>query len=298
MSAQIIDGKKIASEIKSELKPRIEALTQKGATPFLTAVLVGNDPASEQYVRMKAKACSRIGIKSKVINMPENTPEDELLELVGELNNDTEVHGILVQLPLPEHIDQLKINLAMRTDKDVDGFHPVNLGRLMLGKPLFSPATPLGILELLNRSGNNPGGKHTVVLGRGDLVGRPFSVLASLKEINANSTVTICHSGTKNIGDYIKQADILICAMGRPEMITGEMLKPGVVIIDAGTSAVDDPSAKKGYRIAGDVHFESAKEVAGFITPVPGGVGPMTIAMLLSNTVDAAERLAENHDGS
>jgi len=291
MSAIIIDGKKIASEVKGELEGRIGKLREKNIFPYLVAILVGENPASVQYVNMKAKACTKIGIKSRVISFPEKLGEGELLELIEELNADKLVHGILVQLPLPNQIDQLKINLAVDVSKDVDGFHPENLGRLLLGKPNFIPATPLGILELLSRSGNSPIGKHTVVLGRGDLVGRPFSVLVSLKDKRANSTVTLCHSATRNLNHFTKQADILICAMGKARMITGDMIMPGAVIIDAGTSAVNDPSAEKGIRIVGDVDFDSVSEVAGFITPVPGGVGPMTSAMLLSNTVKAAEQI-------
>ncbi|MCP4632740.1 MAG: bifunctional 5,10-methylenetetrahydrofolate dehydrogenase/5,10-methenyltetrahydrofolate cyclohydrolase [candidate division Zixibacteria bacterium] len=290
MSAILIDGKKIASEIKSELKERIADLEKKGVFPKLTAVLVGDDPASVQYVRMKAKACTKIGINSKVIKLPADANESGLLELIKYLNADKEVHGILVQLPLPSHLDQLKVNLTVNIDKDVDGFHPVNLGRLLLGKPNFIPATPLGISELLLRSGNSPAGKHTVVLGRGDLVGRPLSILLSLKSNDANSTVTLCHSATTDLGEFTKQADILICAMGQPEIIKGDMIKPGAVVIDSGTSAVDDPQSEKGYRIVGDADFNSVSETAGYITPVPGGVGPMTIAMVLTNTVIAAEK--------
>ncbi|MBD3234024.1 MAG: bifunctional 5,10-methylene-tetrahydrofolate dehydrogenase/5,10-methylene-tetrahydrofolate cyclohydrolase [candidate division Zixibacteria bacterium] len=296
MTAEIIDGKKIASEVKKELKGRIGKLIDSGIEPSLIAVLVGDDPVSKQYVNMKHKACAKLGIKSRIVTLPESTSESKLLDLIGYFNQDNTVHGILVQLPLPDHINQLKINLAVDVNKDVDGFHPANLGKMLLGKPSFIPATPLGIMELLNRSGNNPEGKHTVILGRGELVGRPLSVLISLKSNGANSTVTLCHSGTKELGHFTKQADILVCAMGRAEMISADMIKPGAVVIDSGTTAVDDSTSEKGYRIAGDVDFESASEVAGYITPVPGGVGPMTIAMLLANTVSAAEKLAGKSD--
>ncbi len=292
MTAKIIDGKKIASEVKEELKGRISKLTDSGIEPSLIAVLVGDDPASKQYVNMKHKACAKLGIKSRIVTLPESTSESKLLDLVGYFNQDKTVHGILVQLPLPDHINQLKINLAVDVNKDVDGFHPTNLGKMLLGKPSLIPATPLGIMELLNRSDSNPDGRHTVILGRGDLVGRPLSVLISLKNKKANSTVTLCHSGTKDLRYFTRQADVLICAMGRAEMITGEMIKPGAVIIDSGTTPVDDPDSDKGYRITGDVDFKSVSEVAGYITPVPGGVGPMTIAMLLANTVTAAESLS------
>ncbi len=297
MSAVIIDGKKIASEVKSELKIRIGSLKERNIIPQLAAVLVGENPASIQYVRMKTKACAKIGITSKTITLPNSISEKELLSVINDLNKDNDIHGILVQLPLPPHINQLKVNMAVDWAKDVDGFHPANLGRLLLGKPNFIPATPLGILELLNRSGNPPVGKHTVILGRGDLVGRPFSVLVSLKDKKANSTITLCHSATPDISVFTKQGDILICAMGKPESITGGMIKQGAVVIDAGTSAIDDPNSKKGYRIAGDVDFKSAVEVAGYITPVPGGVGPMTIAMVLANTVTAAEKLSGRYNG-
>jgi methylenetetrahydrofolate dehydrogenase (NADP+)/methenyltetrahydrofolate cyclohydrolase len=294
MSARIIDGKAVAEDIRDELRSKIDYLKGNGVEPSLTAILVGDNPASAQYVKMKARACAAVGIRSEVIGLPATTSEEELIDLIKSKNEDAHVQGILVQLPLPDHIDQLKINLAVDIDKDVDGFHPVNLGRLVLNRPVFIPATPLGILELIHRTGISMVDKHTVILGRGDLVGRPFSILASLKRTRCNGTVTLCHSGTPNIGDYIRSADILICAMGKAESVTGEMVKPGAVVIDAGTSSVDDPSSKKGYRLVGDAHFESVSKVAGFITPVPGGVGPMTIAMLLSNTVMAAERTLNN----
>jgi methylenetetrahydrofolate dehydrogenase (NADP+)/methenyltetrahydrofolate cyclohydrolase len=289
MAATIIDGKKIAEEIKAELKRKIDNYRSKGIVPGLAAVLVGTNPASKIYVNMKAKACQKLGIHSEVIELPETTSQSQLLKKVEELNGRDDIHGILVQSPLPEGLEELEVNLAIDPGKDVDGFHPVNIGRMLIGKPSFLPATPLGIIELLNRSGNSPEGKHVVILGRGNIVGRPLAVMLGHKQRGANATVTLCHTGTEDLTSFTRVADILVAAMGVAEMIKGDMIKPGAVVVDVGTNRVPDPGSERGYRLTGDVDFNSVSPVAGAVTPVPGGVGPMTIAMLLSNTVKAVE---------
>jgi methylenetetrahydrofolate dehydrogenase (NADP+)/methenyltetrahydrofolate cyclohydrolase len=289
MPATIIDGKKIAEEIKSELTTKIDSYQSRGIIPGLAAVLVGQNPASRIYVNMKAKACQKLGIHSEVIKFPEDTSQSQLIDKVEELNDRDDIHGILVQFPLPKELDEFEVNLKIDPAKDVDGFHPENIGRMLIGKPTFLPATPLGIIELLNRSGNSPEGKHIVILGRGNIVGRPLAVMLAQKQKGANATVTLCHTGTKDLTSFTKIADILICAMGVPEMIGGDMIKPGAVLVDVGTNRVPDPGSEKGYRLTGDVDFDSVYPVVGAVTPVPGGVGPMTIAMLLSNTVKAVE---------
>jgi len=289
MSATVIDGKKIAEEIKSELRAKIDRYRSKGIVPGLAAVLVGENPASKIYVNMKAKTCQKLGIHSEVIEYPENTSQPELIAKIEELNHRDDIHGILVQSPLPKDLNEFEVNLKIDPQKDVDGFHPENIGRMLIGKPSFLPATPLGIIELLNRSGNSPEGKHVVILGRGNIVGRPLAVMLGQKAKGANSTVTLCHTGTKDLTSFTKIADILVCAMGSPEMIRGDVIKPGAVVVDVGTNRVPDPGSEKGYRLTGDVDFDSVYPVAGAVTPVPGGVGPMTIAMLLSNTVKAVE---------
>jgi len=292
MPAQIIDGKKISSEIKENLKERIENLNKRGKLPGLAAILAGDNPASLVYVNMKAKACEKVGIQSEVYRYPKDLPESELLEKIEELNKKMTIHGILVQFPTPEQISEEKVILTIDPKKDVDGFHPFNVGMMLAGKPTYLPCTPLGIQELLVRSGNDPSGKHVVILGRGSLVGRPLAPMLYQKVKGANATVTVCHTGTKDLSSITQQADILIAAMGRAKFVTAEMVKPGVVVIDVGTNRIDDPSAKSGYRLVGDVDFDSVSQVAKAITPVPGGVGPMTIAMLLSNTVKACEMLS------
>ena len=292
MPAQIIDGKKISSEIKENLKERIENLNKRGKLPGLAAILAGDNPASLVYVNMKAKACEKVGIQSEVYRYPKDLPESELLEKIEELNKKMTMHGILVQFPTPEQISEEKVILTIDPKKDVDGFHPFNVGMMLAGKPTYLPCTPLGIQELLVRSGNDPSGKHVVILGRGSLVGRPLAPMLYQKVKGANATVTVCHTGTKDLSSITQQADILIAAMGRAKFVTAEMVKPGVVVIDVGTNRIDDPSAKSGYRLVGDVDFDSVSQVAKAITPVPGGVGPMTIAMLLSNTVKACEMLS------
>jgi methylenetetrahydrofolate dehydrogenase (NADP+)/methenyltetrahydrofolate cyclohydrolase len=291
MAAEIIDGKKISAEIKEGLKEKINRLKERGKVPGLAAVLVGDNPASQVYVNMKVKACEEIGILSEVSRYPKELPESELLEKIRELNLQKHIHGILVQFPMPVQISEEKVILTIDSKKDVDGFHPFNVGMMVAGKPTFLPCTPLGIQELMVRSGHDPTGKHVVILGRGSLVGRPLAVMLFQKAKGANATVTVCHTATKNVADITRQADILIAAMGKARFVTKEMVKPGVVVIDVGTNRIDDPTTKSGYRLVGDVDFDAVSQIAGAITPVPGGVGPMTIAMLLSNTVRSCEML-------
>ncbi len=291
MAAEIIDGKRISAEIKEGLKEKIIRLKEKGKVPGLAAVLVGDNPASQVYVNMKVKACEEVGIHSEVSRYPKDLPEPELMQKIDELNQQNNIHGILVQFPMPAQISEEKVILAIDPKKDVDGFHPFNVGMMLAGKPTFLPCTPLGIQELMVRSGHDPSGKHVVILGRGSLVGRPLAPMLYQKAKGANATVTICHTGTRNLPDITRQADILIAAMGKARFVTKDMVKPGVVVIDVGTNRIEDPSTKSGYRLVGDVDFDSVSQIAGAITPVPGGVGPMTIAMLLSNTVRSCEML-------
>ena len=293
MSAIIIDGKKTAAEIREQLKLKVDSLKEKGCTPHLSVVLVGEDPASKVYVGMKQKACDNIGMSSETIKLDVDTTEEYILDLVEKLNNNDKVHGILVQMPLPKHISSSKVIETIRPDKDVDGFHPVNRGRLAIGEDCFVPCTPAGMQELLLKYGFDPSGKHVVVVGRSGIVGMPFSVMMAQKRKGANATVTICHTGSSDLKSYTTQADILVAAAGRPKTITADMVKDGVVVIDVGVNRVDDPESTKGYRLVGDVDFEPVKEKAAAITPVPGGVGPMTIAMLLKNTIKAAESLCK-----
>lgn len=283
MAAKIIDGKKIAEEMREEFKKEINELKEKhGITPGLTVVLVGEDPASKVYVKNKALACGKVGINSFEHRLPENTPESELLELVNKLNKEEKTHGILVQLPLPKHIDGKKVLNAIDPIKDVDGFHPVNVGKLMIGEPDFLPCTPAGIQELLVRSGAQIEGADVVVVGRSNIVGKPVAMILVQKAEHANATVTICHTGTKNLADHTRRADILVVAAGRPKAVTADMVKPGAVVIDVGVNRTE-------AGLVGDVDFEGVKQVASAITPVPGGVGPMTITMLLKNTIKAAK---------
>ena len=290
MGAQIISGRDIADEIRAELKDRVAHLKEgSGVTPGLATVLVGENPASQMYVGMKNKAAADMGINSRQITLSVDTSEDELLGMVSGLNADPGIHGILVQLPLPDHIDEGKVLEAIHPSKDVDGFHPINVGRLATDSgDFFAPCTPAGVIEMLTRSGHDPSGKHVVVVGRSNIVGRPLAALLLRKAIGGNATVTVCHSRTADLGSVTRSAEILIVAMGRPEMITAEMVAPGAIVIDVGISRVDDPSRDKGYRVCGDVLFDEVAEVAEAISPVPGGVGPMTITMLLANTVKAA----------
>ncbi len=284
----LLDGKKIASEIKEELKNEISKLAEQGKNaPGLVAILVGENPASEIYVKSKAKDCAEIGMKSKVEKLSKDISEKELLDLVEKYNNDDDYHGILVQLPLPKHISEDKVIEAISPKKDVDGFHPVSVGNLVIGKETFASCTPAGIQELLVRYGIETKGKHVVVLGRSNIVGKPIANIMLQKKEGANSVVTICHSAAKNLSDYTRQADILIAAIGRPQFVTADMVKDGVVVVDVGINRIEDKNAKKGYRIVGDVDFEGVGVKASYITPVPGGVGLMTRAMLLKNTFKA-----------
>jgi len=295
MSAQIISGRDIAQEIRQEIAARVTRLREEhDLVPGLATVLVGEDPASQMYVGMKNRAASELGIHSRQITLSAETPEAELLGVVEGLNADPAIHGILVQLPLPAHIAEARIIEAIDPSKDVDGFHPINVGRLATGsEDGFAPCTPRGVVEMLLRSGHDPAGRHVVIVGRSNIVGRPLAFLLLRKAPGGNATVTVCHSRTPDLGAMTRTADILIVAMGRPEMITADMVREGVVVIDVGTNRVDDPSREKGYRVCGDVLFDEVKEVAAAISPVPGGVGPMTITMLLSNTVDAAAATLE-----
>jgi methylenetetrahydrofolate dehydrogenase (NADP+)/methenyltetrahydrofolate cyclohydrolase len=291
MAAEIIDGKKISEIIRSELTGEIEELKSKHNTiPGLAVVLVGENPASQVYVRMKNKACHKIGIYSEQHNLEAGIPEEQVLNLVRELNQNDKIDGILVQLPLPDHIDEHKVLNTILPEKDVDGFHPVNMGKLLIGEEGFLPCTPYGIQKLLVYSGIKIEGAHAVIVGRSNIVGKPIANILLQKKNEANATVTVCHSRTKDIASITRQADILIAAIGRPEMITAGMVKEGAVVIDVGINRVDDPSSEKGYRLVGDVKFDEVKEKCRAITPVPGGVGPMTITMLLYNTVQSAKK--------
>ncbi|GAA4271267.1 bifunctional 5,10-methylenetetrahydrofolate dehydrogenase/5,10-methenyltetrahydrofolate cyclohydrolase [Aquimarina gracilis] len=288
---EILDGKKISNDIKDEIAAEVQKMKERGEkVPHLAAVLVGNDGASLTYVGSKVRACERIGFESTLVKMPSTTSEIELLAKIKELNEDDDIDGFIVQLPLPPQIDTQKVLLAVDPDKDVDGFHPMNFGKMALDMSTFIPATPFGILELLERYDVDTKGKHTVVIGRSHIVGRPMSILMGRKGWPGNSTVTLTHSHTKNITQIISQADIVISALGVPNFLKAEMVKDDAVIIDVGITRVPDESAKKGYRIVGDVDFENVSKKASYITPVPGGVGPMTIAMLLKNTLLARER--------
>lgn len=289
MTAKIIDGKAISKQVMEDLKPRIASLAGKGIIPGLTVIIVGENPASMSYVKSKGKACERLGLRSETIMLAENTPQKDLLAIIANLNVSPKVHGILVQLPLPEQMDENAVLEAIVPEKDVDGFSPINMGRLLAGQDCFVPATPAGIMEMLARSDIDPEGKHAVIIGRSNIVGKPMAALLMQKKKGANATVTVCHSRTKNIGKITRLADILIAAMGKPNFLQADMVKPGAVVIDVGINRVDDDTREKGYRIVGDVDFEAIKEVASAITPVPGGVGRMTIAMLMKNTVQAAE---------
>ncbi|MCH7533008.1 MAG: bifunctional methylenetetrahydrofolate dehydrogenase/methenyltetrahydrofolate cyclohydrolase FolD [Gemmatimonadetes bacterium] len=294
MSAQIISGKDIANEIRGELTTEVARLKDEaGVTPGLATVLLGDDPASQMYVGMKNKAAAAMGIHSRQITLPVDTPEDELLGVVAGLNADPEIHGILVQLPLPEHIDEGRVIEAVDPSKDVDGFHPMSVGRLATGSgDFFAPCTPAGVIEMLTRSGHDPAGKHVVVVGRSNIVGRPLASLLMRKAPGGNATVTVCHSRTPDLGAVTRTADILVVATGQPEMITADMVAPGAVVIDVGTNRVEDDTREKGYRVCGDVLFDEVAQIAAAISPVPGGVGPMTITMLLSNTVRSARLTA------
>ncbi len=290
-SARLIDGKAIAAQIHSETQARVLALKEKrGIVPGITFVRVGEDPASQAYVRMKGAKAAELGIHSDTVVLKESTSQEELLALIQKLNTDPKVHCILVQAPLPKHIREEEIFSAIDFHKDVDGFHPINVGKLLLGQnPLFKPCTPAGVHELLIRTGVPLSGAEVVVLGRGNIVGKPMAAILLQKDKYADATVTLLHSRSKNIADHCRRADIIIAAMGQAHFVKADMVKPGAVVIDVGVNRIDDPQSAKGYRLVGDVDFEAVRQVAGAITPNPGGVGPMTIAMLLSNTARAAE---------
>ena len=290
----ILDGKKTSNDIKSELSVLVDELMKKGKRlPHLAAVLVGNDGASLTYVGSKVRSCEKIGYQSTLIHLPETTSEDELLQQIHSLNTDKEIDGFIVQLPLPKHIDEEKVLMAVDPHKDVDGFHPTNFGKMALDMESFIPATPYGIVELLDRYKIDISGKHAVVIGRSNIVGRPMSILLSRKSSPGNATVTLTHSRTKNLEAITKEADIVVSALGVPNFLTKDMIKEGAIIIDVGITRVPDDSKPKGYVITGDVDYENVKEKASYITPVPGGVGPMTIAMLLQNTYHAYTRYAD-----
>ncbi len=290
MSARILDGKRIAGEVRAEVRDRVAQLRQEGLVPGLAFILVGDNPASAVYVRSKGVACDEAGFHSVTERLPASIAQEELLELVERFNADERIHGILVQLPLPDHIDEAAVLTAIDPAKDVDGFHPVNAGRLSSGQEAFVPCTPLGVREILIREGIETRGRHAVVVGRSNIVGRPMASLLLRYGPGGDATVTVCHSRTADLGAVTRQGEILIVAVGRPEMITGDMVRPGAVVIDVGINRVPDPERPGKTRLVGDVDFAGAREVASAITPVPGGVGPMTIAMLLSNTLAAAER--------
>ncbi len=289
MTAKLILGKDVSESIYSDLRGRISVLKAKGTTPGLAVIMVGNDPASKTYVGMKDKKCNELGIRSVQIAFPEHTTQDELISKIEELNFDSNIHGILVQLPLPEHISQSAVIRAISPFKDVDCFHPFNLGRMIIGEAEFLPATPAGIRELIRYYGFETAGKHVVIVGRSNIVGKPLANILIQKGECADATVTVVNSRTSNIEDYTRTADILIVAIGRPRFIKADMVKEGAIIIDVGTNRIPDPSAKNGSRLVGDVDFDTVKERVSAITPVPGGVGPMTICMLMANTVKAAE---------
>ena len=290
MDARIIDGKAIAAEIRSELVDRIDRLAHTGRVPGLAVVLVGDNPASISYVTAKERDCEQIGIRSFDHRLPSSTSESDLLALVDELNAREDVDGILVQLPLPPHIDETTVIESIAPHKDADGFHPLSLGRLMLGLPAPIPCTPHGIVQMLRRSGYDTSGKRVVVIGRSNIVGKPLALLLARKQEGGNATVTICHSRTRDLAEITRSAEILVAAIGSPELVTADMVAPGAIVIDVGVNRVPAPDTRRGYRLVGDVAFEEVQKKAGAITPVPFGVGPMTRAMLLYNTVDAAER--------
>lgn len=290
MSARIIDGRQIAEQIRSEMKQEVAQLRARGVVPGLGVVLVGDDPASHSYVTAKQTACAEAGLHAVDARLPADTTKEQLLSTVDRLNHDPAIHGILVQLPLPRHLDDSDVLLQIDPTKDVDGFHPVNVGRMVLGQETFLPCTPHGVIQLLVRSGVQIAGAHVVIVGRSNIVGKPLANMLIQKATNANATVTVCHTGTRDLTEYTRRADILIAAVGKPEVITADMVRPGVVVIDVGVNRVPDASRKNGFRLVGDVHFEGVKKKASQITPVPGGVGPMTITMLMYNTIQSARR--------
>ncbi len=290
MTAQIIDGKEIARQIREELAAEIGQLKEKGIVPGLGVILVGEDPASRSYVTAKEKACHEIGIFSDDNRLPADASQSELLALIRKMNADPRINGILVQLPLPKHLNESEVLLAIDPDKDVDGFHPTNVGRMVVGEKAFLPCTPHGVMQMLVRSGVKIEGAHVVIVGRSNIVGKPLANMLMAKGKMGNATVTVCHTKTRDIAHFTRQADIVIAAAGRPNTVTADMIREGAVVIDVGVNRVEDASKKAGFRLVGDVDFEGCKAKAGMITPVPGGVGPMTITMLLYNTVESARR--------
>jgi methylenetetrahydrofolate dehydrogenase (NADP+)/methenyltetrahydrofolate cyclohydrolase len=292
MTAQIIDGKQVAADMQAELKNEVAKLKEQGIVPGLGVILVGDDPASKSYVTSKERTCEEIGIYSDDNRLDAKTSQKELMALVEKMNTDPKINGILVQLPLPDGLDESEVLLTINPDKDVDGFHPINVGKMMLGEKAFLPCTPYGIIQLLIRSGITTEGAEVVIVGRSNTVGKPLANMLIQKNPSGNATVTVCHTRTKNISLHTKQADIIIAAAGRPNTITADMIKEGAVVIDVGVNRVEDATKKKGYRLVGDVDFDAVKEKASLITPVPGGVGPMTITMLLYNTVESAKKAA------
>ena len=288
---ELIDGKLLSKQIKEEIARDVAEMKKNGQkTPHLAAVLIGADPASQSYVKSKTRSCDQVGFKSSLIERDENVTEEEVLQIVHDLNNDPDVDGFIVQLPLPKHIDELKITLAIDPKKDVDGFHPVNVGRMSLGLPSYIPATPYGILQMLERYKIETSGLHCVVVGRSNIVGTPMSILMSRKAKIGNATVTIAHSRTRNLKKIVQQADIVIAAIGIANFVTVDMIKPGAIVIDVGINRIADASKKRGYRVVGDVDFENVAPISSFITPVPGGVGLMTVTSLMMNTLQAAKK--------
>ncbi len=293
MAARIIDGKQVAADMRSELKAEVAQLKTQGIVPGLAVVLVGEDPASKSYVTAKERACEEIGIYSDDNRLPAETTQEELMALVDQLNSDPKINGILVQLPLPKHLDESAVLLAIDPAKDVDGFHPVNVGKMVVGEEAFLPCTPHGIIQLLVRSGVKIEGAEVVVVGRSNIVGKPIANMLIQKSATGNATVTVCHTRTRDVAGHVRRADIVIAAAGRPGTVTADMVKDGAVVIDVGVNRVEDATKKSGYRLVGDVDFAAVAEKASLITPVPGGVGPMTITMLLWNTVESARRTSE-----
>jgi methylenetetrahydrofolate dehydrogenase (NADP+)/methenyltetrahydrofolate cyclohydrolase len=292
MTAKIIDGKQISADMRAELKQEVARLKKKGVVPGLGVILVGEDPASKSYVTAKEQTCEELGIYSDDNRLPEETTQKELLAQVEKMNKDPKINGILVQLPLPKHLNEAEVLLAIDPDKDVDGFHPMNVGKMMVGEKAFLPCTPHGVIQLLLRSGVAIEGANVVIVGRSNIVGKPLANMLIQKSKTGNATVTVCHTRTKDLTDQTRKADIVIAAAGKPNTITADMVKEGVVVIDVGVNRVEDATKKSGFRLVGDVDFEAVKEKASLITPVPGGVGPMTITMLMYNTVESARRAA------
>jgi len=299
MTARLLDGVALGKTIRAEIAAEARELTAQGVRPGLAVILVGDDPASHFYVASKGKACEEAGMLSVTHRLPATTPEEDLLALIDQINADPALHGLLVQMPLPKHINSRKVLHRVSPAKDVDGFHPVNVGKLVMGDPTgFRPATPYGVQQMLMRSGIETKGAHAVIVGRSNIVGRPMAGLLLQDGPGGNATVTVCHSRSRDLPAIARQADILIAAIGKPEFVTADMVKPGAVVIDVGINRVEDATRPKGYRVVGDVAFEAVREIASAITPVPGGVGPMTIAMLMHNTVQAARRRADSGKGS